>query len=149
MNSWRALKLIVLCYALLACSPVWAATPVATGQHAAVATISEPASRAALQILRQGGNAIDAAVAAAAVLGVTDPFSCGIGGGGFMLIYSAKENRVISIDHREAAPAAFTPQVFTRDGKVLPWAEAVPMASRSASPAPCAAGTKPCIVMAA
>ncbi|GAB7126532.1 gamma-glutamyltransferase [Silvimonas sp. JCM 19000] len=126
MNSWRALKLIVLCYALLACSPVWAATPVATGQHAAVATISEPASRAALQILRQGGNAIDAAVAAAAVLGVTDPFSCGIGGGGFMLIYSAKENRVISIDHREAAPAAFTPQVFTRDGKVLPWAEAVP-----------------------
>ncbi|MCT7656402.1 gamma-glutamyltransferase [Oceanimonas sp. NS1] len=46
-----------------------------------MATISEQASRAAIAILDQGGNAIDAAVAAAATLGVTDPFSCGIGGG--------------------------------------------------------------------
>ena len=66
-----------------------AKTPVATGTGGAVATISEPASKAALSILNQGGNAIDAAVAAAATLGVTDPFSCGIGGGGFMVIYLA------------------------------------------------------------
>ena len=99
--------------------------PVAHGHGGAVATISGPASQAALQILNQGGNAIDAAVAAAAVLGVTDPFSCGIGGGGFMLIYSAKDHRVISIDHRETAPASFSPAVFQREGKPLQWADVV------------------------
>ncbi|WP_371867583.1 gamma-glutamyltransferase [Duganella guangzhouensis] len=82
-----------------------------------MATISEPASQAAIAILNQGGNAIDAAVAAAATLGVTDPFSCGIGGGGFMVIYLAKDKRVITIDHRETAPASFTPTVFLKDGK--------------------------------
>jgi gamma-glutamyltranspeptidase/glutathione hydrolase len=93
-----------------------AKTPVATGTGGAVATISEPASKAALSILNQGGNAIDAAVAAAATLGVTDPFSCGIGGGGFMVIYLAKDKRVITVDHRETAPASFTPTVFQQNG---------------------------------
>ncbi|MYM93346.1 gamma-glutamyltransferase [Duganella vulcania] len=97
----------------------WAKTPVATGSGGAVATISEPASKAALAILNQGGNAVDAAVAAAATLGVTDPFSCGIGGGGFMVIYLAKDKRVITIDHRETAPASFTPRVFLQDGKEM------------------------------
>ncbi|MBP1207059.1 gamma-glutamyltranspeptidase/glutathione hydrolase [Duganella sp. 1411] len=97
-------------------SAAWAKTPVATGTGGAVATISEPASKAALAILNQGGNAIDAAVAAAATLGVTDPFSCGIGGGGFMVIYLAKDKRVITIDHRETAPASFTPTVFQENG---------------------------------
>ncbi|GJJ00465.1 gamma-glutamyltranspeptidase [Duganella rhizosphaerae] len=97
----------------------WAKTPVATGSGGAVATISEPASKAALAILNQGGNAIDAAVAAAATLGVTDPFSCGIGGGGFMVIYLARDKRVITIDHRETAPANFTPTVFQHDGKIM------------------------------
>lgn len=99
--------------------PAAAKTPVATGTGGAVATISEPASRAAIAILDRGGNAVDAAVAAAATLGVTDPFSCGIGGGGFMVIYLAKDKRVITIDHRETAPASFTPAVFLRDGKEL------------------------------
>ncbi|WP_332851318.1 gamma-glutamyltransferase [Duganella sp. S19_KUP01_CR8] len=97
----------------------WAKTPVATGSGGAVATISEPASKAALAILNKGGNAIDAAVAAAATLGVTDPFSCGIGGGGFMVIYLARDKRVITIDHRETAPANFTPTVFQQDGKIM------------------------------
>ncbi|MES2162001.1 MAG: gamma-glutamyltransferase [Pseudomonadota bacterium] len=97
----------------------WAKTPVATGSGGAVATISEPASKAALAILDKGGNAIDAAVAAAATLGVTDPFSCGIGGGGFMVIYLARDKRVITVDHRETAPANFTPTVFQRDGKIM------------------------------
>ncbi len=97
-------------------SAAWAKTPVATGTGGAVATISEPASQAALAILDKGGNAIDAAVAAAATLGVTDPFSCGIGGGGFMVIYLAKDKRVITIDHRETAPASFTPTVFQENG---------------------------------
>ena len=94
-----------------------AKTPVATGTGGAVATISAPASRAAMTILDKGGNAIDAAVAAAAALGVTDPFSCGIGGGGFMMIYLAKEKRVITIDHRETAPAAATPALFIENGR--------------------------------
>ncbi|GJI87914.1 gamma-glutamyltransferase [Duganella hordei] len=103
----------------------FAKTPVATGTGGAVATISEPASKAALAILNKGGNAIDAAVAAAATLGVTDPFSCGIGGGGFMVIYLAKDKRVITIDHRETAPASFTPTVFQENGKEMNFEQVV------------------------
>ncbi len=105
--------------------PAYAKPPVATGRGGAVATISEQASRSAMTILNRGGNAIDAAVAAAATLGVTDPFSCGIGGGGFMVIYLAKENRVITIDHREVAPAAFTPTVFQSKGAPVDFETAV------------------------
>ena len=95
------------------------AAPVATGTGGAVATISAQASQSALAILNQGGNAIDAAVAAAATLGVTDPFSCGIGGGGFMVIYLARDQRAITIDHRETAPGTAGPQLFQPDGKPL------------------------------
>jgi len=102
-----------------------AKTPVATGSGGAVATISEQASASALAILDKGGNAVDAAVAAAATLGVTDPFSCGIGGGGFMVIYLAKDKRVITIDHRETAPGAFTPAVFLENGKEIDFEKAV------------------------
>ena len=96
-----------------------AKTPVATGTGGAVATISEKASQSALSILDKGGNAIDAAVAAAATLGVTDPFSCGIGGGGFMVIYLARDKRVVTIDSRETAAASFTPGVFLENGKEI------------------------------
>ncbi|MCC2961654.1 gamma-glutamyltransferase [Massilia sp. IC2-278] len=102
-----------------------AKTPVATGSGGAVATISEQASASALAILNKGGNAVDAAVAAAATLGVTDPFSCGIGGGGFMVIYLAKDKRVITVDHRETAPSAFTPAVFLENGKEIDFETAV------------------------
>lgn len=105
--------------------PALAKTPVATGTGGAVATISEQASQSALAILNRGGNAIDAAVAAAATLGVTDPFSCGIGGGGFMVIYLAKDKRVVTIDHRETAPASYTPQVFLENGKPIDFEQAV------------------------
>lgn len=101
------------------------AAPVATGTGGAVATISAQASQSALSILNAGGNAVDAAVAAAATLGVTDPFSCGIGGGGFMVIYLAKDKRVITIDHRETAPAKAGPQLFQHDGKPLGFETAV------------------------
>jgi gamma-glutamyltranspeptidase/glutathione hydrolase len=102
-----------------------AKTPVSTGTGGAVATISEKASESAIAILNRGGNAIDAAVAAAATLGVTDPFSCGIGGGGFMVIYLAKDKRVITIDHRETAPLSFTPAVFLQNGKPIDFETAV------------------------
>ena len=102
------------------------AQPTATGTGGAAATVDALATRAAMEILAQGGNAIDAAVAAAAVLGVTEPYSCGIGGGGFMVIYLAKEKRVVTIDHREVAPASFNPAVFNGpNGQPLPFSERV------------------------
>jgi gamma-glutamyltranspeptidase/glutathione hydrolase len=116
---------IIIPLALIAQSQAQARSPLATGTGGAVATISEPASQSALAILNKGGNAIDAAVAAAATLGVTDPFSCGVGGGGFMVIYLAKEKRVITIDHRETAPASFTPTVFTENGKAIDYDTAI------------------------
>ncbi|WP_426321506.1 gamma-glutamyltransferase [Pseudoduganella sp. R-43] len=119
----RLTSTIILALAFSA--PAWAKTPVASGAGGAVATISEPASQAALAILDKGGNAVDAAVAAAATLGVTDPFSCGVGGGGFMVIYLARENRVITLDHREVAPAAFQSNAFAPDGKAMDFQTAV------------------------
>ena len=78
--------------------------PTATGTGGAAATVETLATQAAIDTLRHGGNAVDAAVTAAAVLGVTEPFSAGIGGGGFLLLRTAG-GAVTSIDHRETAPA--------------------------------------------
>jgi gamma-glutamyltranspeptidase / glutathione hydrolase len=79
-------------------------TPVAVGTGGAVSTVDPTATAAGLDMLRHGGNAVDAAVAAAATLGVTEPYSSGIGGGGFMLIYLARSDEVVVIDGREDAP---------------------------------------------
>src|SRR3954451_11410348 len=87
--------------------------PTAVGSGGAAATVDPVAPRAAIDVLRRGGNSIAAAVAAAAVLGVVEPYSCGVGGGGFMLVYSAKDRVVHTIDSRETAPAAMTPSSFT------------------------------------
>jgi gamma-glutamyltranspeptidase/glutathione hydrolase len=85
---------------------------VAVGTGGAVASVDPDATRAGIEILREGGNAVDAAVAANAVLGVTEPFVAGIGGGGFMVVYLAREHRVITIDGRETAPQAFPENAF-------------------------------------
>lgn len=121
----RALTLsLCLLLSHVQAAPQPAKQPTMTGRGGAVATVDLDASRAAMDILNRGGNAVDAAVAAAATLGVTEPFSCGIGGGGFMLIYNKKLNKVFTVDHRETAPKFFTPDVFTENGKELEWEEA-------------------------
>jgi gamma-glutamyltranspeptidase/glutathione hydrolase len=85
---------------------------VETGTGGAVASVDPDATQAGIEILRKGGNAIDAAVAVAATLGVTEPYVAGIGGGGFMIVYLAKSHRLVAIDGRETAPAAFREDAF-------------------------------------
>jgi gamma-glutamyltranspeptidase / glutathione hydrolase len=98
--------------------------PTAIGTGGAAATVDVLATRAAVDTLREGGNAVDAAVAAAAVLGVTEPFSCGVGGGGFMVLYRASDGKVTTIDGRESAPAAMRPDSFWENGRALPFNDA-------------------------
>jgi gamma-glutamyltranspeptidase / glutathione hydrolase len=97
--------------------------PVAVGTGGAVTSVDPDATRAGIEILRAGGNAIDAAVAANAVLGVTEPYVAGIGGGGFMTIYLADEGRVVTIDGRETAPHAFPEDAFIdpQTGQPIPF----------------------------
>src|ERR1043166_7191454 len=97
--------------------------PTQTGTGGAAASVETLATQAAIATLKAGGNAVDAAVTAAGVLGVTEPFSCGIGGGGFMVIRRAA-GKVTTIDGRETAPAAMTPTSFWENGKALPFNDA-------------------------
>jgi gamma-glutamyltranspeptidase/glutathione hydrolase len=92
--------------------------PTARGTGGAAATADALGTAAAIEVLEDGGNAVDAAVAAAAVLGVTEPFSCGIGGGGFMVIRTAK-GKVTTIDGREKAPREMVPTSFMENGRPL------------------------------
>ncbi|MGB0101466.1 MAG: gamma-glutamyltransferase [Nocardioides sp.] len=75
-------------------------------------SVDPEASRVGLRVLKRGGNAVDAAVATAAALGVTEPFSAGIGGGGYFVYYNASTGRVSTIDGRETAPAAMPRDAF-------------------------------------
>jgi hypothetical protein len=118
----RQLKIVLLIAALglvlpasgaLGAKPVQATKqPTATGTGGAVATVDLDASLVGMQVLRGGGNAVDAAVATGAALGVTESYSCGIGGGGFMVIYDADNGSVSTIDSRETAPSTFEEDSF-------------------------------------
>lgn len=92
--------------------PTAAQGTTARGKSGAVASVDVRATQIGIDVLKAGGNALDAAVATAAALGVTDPFSCGVGGGGFMVIYLKDSGKVITIDAREEAPASAHPDMF-------------------------------------
>ncbi|KUJ70896.1 gamma-glutamyltransferase [Streptomyces albus subsp. albus] len=103
-----------------------AKTPVAAGYGGAVSSVDPDASAAGIEVLRHGGNAVDAAVATAAALGVTEPYSAGVGGGGYFVYYNAKQRKVFTIDGRETAPLSADQRLFLgQDGKPIPFAEAV------------------------
>ncbi|MDQ7814002.1 gamma-glutamyltransferase, partial [Brevundimonas sp.] len=103
--------------------PVAPAAPQARGPF--VAAANPLAVEAGMKILRQGGSAVDAAVAVQAVLGLVEPQSSGLGGGAFMMVFDAATGEVTSYDGRETAPAAATPELFHDDGRPLSFGEAV------------------------
>ncbi len=120
LTALAAVALPATALAAVAAAPASGAAT-ATGSRGAAATVDPLATRAAIKTLRDGGNAVDAAVTAAAVLGVTEPFSSGIGGGGFMVLRDARRRSVTTIDHREQAPAAMRPDSFIENGVALPF----------------------------
>ncbi|MFD4935805.1 gamma-glutamyltransferase [Streptomyces virginiae] len=127
----RQLALVALAGALVstgAAAPPTTTTPpakvpVAAGYGGAVASVDADASAAGIAVLRSGGNAVDAAIATAAALGVTEPYSAGIGGGGYFVYYDARTRRVHTIDGRETAPATATETLFQENGLPIPFAE--------------------------
>ena len=126
-TALSVLMVAVLAATLLNGLPAQAAppvdkAPVAVGRGGAASTVDVDATRVAINVLRHGGNALDATVAAAATLGVTEPFSSGLGGGGFFMFYDARTRKVHTIDGREAAPASMWENAFINPATGQPYA---------------------------
>lgn len=99
------------------------------GHGGAVSSVDASASAIGLEVLRDGGNAVDAAVATAAALGVTEPYSAGIGGGGYFVYFDAATGEVTTIDGRETAPAAMPSDAFIDPATGTPYAFAAAVSS--------------------
>src|SRR5580658_5532809 len=119
INRLPMRKLSALLAVLLVVLATTARAQSAIGRHGAVATVDRIASQAGIDAMKKGGNAVDAAIAAALTLGVVNSYNSGLGGGCFILIRSAK-GELICIDGRETAPAAATRDMYVRDGAVVP-----------------------------
>lgn len=103
------------------CSPAYAADKRdVIAQNGVVAAAHPLAAQAGVEVLKKGGNAFDAAIATAFMLNVVEPNASGMGGGGFAIVYVAKEKKTYMIDYREMAPAKATPDMYELDdqGKV-------------------------------
>ena len=125
MNRLTSLRLLLLV--------PWAVSGSAeTPDRAAVASAHPLASEAGIEVLGQGGNAFDAAVAVSAALGVVEPYGSGLGGGGFFLLHRAADGFDVVVDGREVAPGAATEDMYLDAN-----GEPVPGASRNG---PLAAG---------
>ena len=124
MRAMRDVFYAVTCVFVLT-GAAQAAEPIA--KHHMIAAANPLAAQAGRQILRQGGSAVDAAIAAQMVLTLVEPESSGIGGGAFMMLYDPKTKSVKSFDGRETAPASATPGMFLgADGKPRPHMDAIP-----------------------
>ncbi|MFJ1792619.1 gamma-glutamyltransferase [Kitasatospora griseola] len=99
--------------------------PEAVGWGGAVSSVDADATAAGLEVLRRGGNAVDAAVATAAALGVTEPYSAGIGGGGYFVYYDARTGKVTTLDGRETASRTADSSLFLENGQPLAFNDAV------------------------
>jgi gamma-glutamyltranspeptidase / glutathione hydrolase len=120
------LKLLACTFAALAIAAPTAARGPAAAHHM-IAAANPYASRAGLEMLRKGGSAVDAAIAAQMVLTLVEPESSGIGGGAFLLLWDPKHHKVTSFDGRETAPASATPGMFLdAQGKPRPHMDAIP-----------------------
>src|SRR4051794_36716169 len=109
-----------VCLLLVATGARAGAVAAAHGERGMVVTANPIATDAAVDVMRNGGNAVDAAVAAALMLGVVDGHNSGVGGGCFMLVRRA-DGTILAIDGRETAPAAVRPDTFLRpDGAADP-----------------------------
>lgn len=119
--SPRAIGFIIFSVILAGIAPIAAADPLPAipqptlAKHGMVVAQEPQAARIGLDVLRRGGNAVDAAVATGFAMAVTYPRAGNIGGGGFMVIHLATGRRDIAIDYRETAPAATTQDVFLDD----------------------------------
>lgn len=103
---------LLLAFLLPLAAAAGPAAPAAHPPGAAVASAHHLATEAGIEVLRQGGNAFDAAVAVSGVLSVVEPISSGLGGGGMWLLHDARSGRDVFVDGRETAPAAATPDKF-------------------------------------
>jgi len=111
MKTMKTIKVIVLLLVVALNVPANIAREPARARHGMVASTNEVASRVGVDIMKRGGNAVDAAIAVAFALQVTHPAAGNLGGGGFMMI-RLKDGRTTAIDYREMAPAAAHRDVY-------------------------------------
>lgn len=118
ITATRGSKVILLAY-FVATSlvPTAASAQVASGTRGAVAAEHDLASAAGLEMLKAGGNAIDAAMAAVLATGVVNPSSSGLGGGGFLTTWQAAEGEAYALDFRESAPLSAHRDLYIQGGK--------------------------------
>ena len=134
MKQLRTFAFVLLLAPLLAFAQAGQAAKPAHPPGAAIASAHALATEAGIEVIRQGGNAFDAAVAVSSVLSVVEPISSGLGGGGLWLLHDAKSGKDVFVDARETAPAAATEAMYlTADGSFNsdraqngPWSAGIP-----------------------